>query len=121
LARRRSVEEAYCALLRDVEGIAIPEVSSGTDSNAAYFPILVLPEFRLTRDELHRHLYESNVVSRRYFYPLLSEMAPYKSLPSAARNNLPNAFRIAEQVLCLPIHADLSDGDVELVASIVRG
>jgi dTDP-4-amino-4,6-dideoxygalactose transaminase len=44
----------------------------------------------------------------------------YRGLPSAAPENLPVAARTAQEVLCLPIHADLLPEDQDRVIAIVR-
>ena len=56
---------------------------------------------------------------RRYFYPLISDLPPYRDLPSASPENLPNARWLAERVICLPIYPDLSDSDVERVVNSI--
>jgi dTDP-4-amino-4,6-dideoxygalactose transaminase len=61
------------------------------------------------------------VFSRRYFYPLLSSLPMYRDLASADPANLPVATQAAEQILCLPIYPDLTDGEVERIAELVRG
>ncbi|MDE6842967.1 MAG: DegT/DnrJ/EryC1/StrS family aminotransferase, partial [Muribaculaceae bacterium] len=58
---------------------------------------------------------ETNVLGRRYFYPLISEFSTYRGLPSDTRANLPVANKIANTVLCLPMHHDLSDADIDRV------
>jgi dTDP-4-amino-4,6-dideoxygalactose transaminase len=50
-----------------------------------------------------------------YFYPLISTFCTYRGLPSAATENLPVATRIANEVICLPMHHKLSDKDIQLV------
>ena len=58
-------------------------------------------------------------MSRRYFYPLISTFSTYRGLPSATTENLPNATRIANEVICLPMHHELSEEDVDRVLDIV--
>jgi len=43
---------------------------------------------------------------------LITDFEPYKDYPSAALDNLPVARRIADQVICLPMHHQLSYEDV---------
>ena len=62
---------------------------------------------------------EENVLSRRYFYPLISEFSTYRGLPSAAKENLPNAHAMADSVICLPMHHELNDMDIERVINII--
>lgn len=61
-----------------------------------------------------------NILSRRYFYPLISEFTTYRNLPSAGKENLPVANRLADSVLCLPMHHSLSDIDVERVLNVIK-
>ena len=69
----------------------------------------------MTRDELYFMMKENNVLGRRYFYPLISSFSTYKGLDSASVKNLPVANMLADQVICLPMHHDLSENDVERV------
>ncbi|MDE2306226.1 MAG: DegT/DnrJ/EryC1/StrS family aminotransferase, partial [Gammaproteobacteria bacterium] len=43
----------------------------------------------------------------------------YRGLPSAAKENLPVAARVAEQVLCLPIYPGLAPADLDRVLQIL--
>jgi len=43
----------------------------------------------------------------------------YRSAPSARRENLPNAYTAAQQVICLPIYPDLTDTQVDRIASLI--
>ena len=69
----------------------------------------------MTRDELYFKMKEQNVLSRRYFYPLISEFSTYRGLESARPDNLPNAHKMADTVICLPMHHILSNEDVNMV------
>jgi dTDP-4-amino-4,6-dideoxygalactose transaminase len=61
-----------------------------------------------------------NIFTRRYFYPLISAFDPYCNLPSARDENLPHAVKAANDVLCLPIYADLENSDVQRICSIIK-
>lgn len=116
IAARQKVANKYRQALRDVEGITFFDDMPGVRHNYSYFPIFVDAEkFGKTRDQLYFDMKEANVLGRRYFYPLISEFSTYRGLPSAARENLPEAYKLAETVLCLPMHHALSDEDVERV------
>ena len=89
----------------------------GVKHNYSYFPIFVDAE---TRDELYFRMREENVYGRRYFYPLISEFATYRDLPSASKENLPNAHRMADSVICLPMHHELSDNDLVRIIDTIK-
>lgn len=116
IEKRARVARIYREALKDVEGITFFDEIEGVRHNYSYFPIFVDTEkFGMSRDVLYQKMKDENVYGRRYFYPLISEFSTYRGLPSATRENLPNAYRLAETVLCLPIHHSLSDSDLERV------
>lgn len=117
---RHKVAIKYREALRPVEGITFFDDMPGVKHNYSYFPIFVDAEkYGMTRDELYFKMKEHNVLGRRYFYPLISEFSTYRGLESARPENLPNAHRMAETVICLPMHHALSDEDVERVINCI--
>jgi len=121
IAARQKVAVAYREALRDVEGITFFDDMPGVRHNYSYFPIFIDAEkFGKTRDELYFEMREANVLGRRYFYPLISEFSTYRGLPSANPGNLPNAHKMADTVICLPMHHALSEDDVERVINLVK-
>ena len=64
-------------------------------------------------------LKENNIFCRRYFYPLITAFTPYRGYPSASPENLPVATKLAEQVLCLPMHHALTEEDILRILNIV--
>lgn len=113
---RKKVALIYRDALRGVEGITFFEDLPGVRHNYSYFPIFVDSEkFGMSRDELYQTMQETGVFGRRYFYPLICEFSPYRDLPSATRENLPNAYKIADSVLCLPMHPGLTEKDLRRV------
>lgn len=113
---RQKVARKYRDALRDVDGVTFFEDMSGVRHNYSYFPIFIDDKkFGMTRDELYFKMKEANVLGRRYFYPLISEFSTYRGLPSARRENLPVAHRIADSVICLPMYHDLSEEGVNRV------
>ena len=73
----------------------------------------------MTRDELYFKMREQGVLGRRYFYPLISTFSTYRSLPSATTDNLPVATRIASEVICLPMHHELSENDLSKIVNCI--
>lgn len=117
---RRRVAVRYREALKDVDGITYFEDMPGVRHNYSYFPIFIDAEsYGMTRDELYFKMKSQNVLGRRYFYPLISTFSTYKGLESARPENLPNAHRMADSVLCLPMHHELSDRDVERILTII--
>ena len=114
IAARQQVAIKYREALRDVEGITFFDDMPGVKHNYSYFPIFIDEKaFGTSRDELYAKMKAANVLGRRYFYPLISEFSTYRGLESADPKNLPNAHKMADSVLCLPMHHELSDNDIE--------
>ena len=119
---RHQVAIKYRKALRNVEGITFFDDIPGVKHNYAYFPIFVdAAQYGMTRDELYEKMKDAKVLGRRYFYPLISEFSTYRGLESAAPENLPNAHKMADSVICLPMHHALSDEDIQrTLACILR-
>lgn len=117
---RHQVAIQYREALRGVPGIRFFDDMPGVRHNYSYFPIFVnAEEYGITRDELYFKMREQGILGRRYFYPLISTFSSYRGLPSAASENLPNATRIANEVICLPMHHSLSAEDVNHVLDVI--
>lgn len=117
---RHQVAIRYRDALRPVEGITYWDDMPGVRHNYSYFPIFVDAErYGMTRDELYFKMREQGILARRYFYPLISTFSTYKGLPSASRENLPNATRMADTVICLPMHHELTDADLTRILDII--
>ena len=111
---RHQVAIKYREVLRNVEGITFFDDMPGVRHNYSYFPIFIdAQKYGMTRDELYAKMKSQNVLSRRYFYPLISEFSTYRGLESADPENLPNAHKMADSVICLPMHHALSDEDIQ--------
>ena len=120
IAARQQVAIKYREALRDVEGITFFDDMPGVKHNYSYFPIFVdAKAYGMTRDELYFKMKEQNVLGRRYFYPLISEFSTYRGLESADPKNLPNAHKMADSVLCLPMHHELSEEDIQRILSCI--
>ena len=116
IEKRHQVAIRYREALRNVKGIRFFDDMPGVRHNYSYFPIFVnAEEYGMTRDELYFKMRSKGIYGRRYFYPLISTFSTYRGLPSAVPENLPVATRIANEVICLPMHHGLGEKDVARV------
>lgn len=131
---RKNVARQYVEALKDVEGISMfPYMlesfgytplslgeGTGVRLNYSYFPIFVdAKKYGMTRDELYFKMKEQGVHGRRYFYPLISEFSTYRGLDSARPENLPVAHKMANEVICLPMHHLLTDEDIQRTLNLI--
>lgn len=121
MAQRQAVDSRYRSELAEVTGITLYQHDINANSNFSYFPILVEAEYPLSRDELYEKLKAHGILSRRYFYPLISNMPMYRGLPTADTVHLPLANALAEKVLCLPIFNELTVEQQQQVIALIKG
>ena len=118
---RHKVAIYYRNVLKDVEGVSYFEDMPGVRHNYSYFPIFIdADKYGMSRDDLYFKMKSHGVLGRRYFYPLISEFSTYKGLPSATPDNLPNAHKMADSVICLPMHHQLSEEDLERIVNEIK-
>jgi dTDP-4-amino-4,6-dideoxygalactose transaminase len=118
---RNEVAKKYRAALRNVLGVSFWDDMPGVRHNYSYFPIFInADEFGMSRDDLYFKMKEAGVLSRRYFYPLISNFPTYRGLPTANKENLPLGNKMADEVLCLPMHHNLSEEDIKRVLNFFK-
>ena len=117
ITKRNAVASYYSQQLNKIKGIRIINDDALVKSNYSYYPIFIdVNEYGISRDELYEQLKEQNIYSRRYFYPLISNFPTYKNYLSSSKKLLPVANHLSEQVLCLPLYANL---EIETAKTIV--
>jgi len=123
IAQRIHIAELYINGLASVKGITtlnLKLLTMNLKPNYSYFPVFVdASEYGMTRDELYEKLKARQIFGRRYFYPLISTFSTYKGLESSAPENLPEATKVADSVICLPIYPGLTDEDVKRVIAAI--
>ncbi len=118
IEKRKAVAERYWERLEGAPGVRVFRPAEGVKSNYAYLPVLFDPEaFGATRDDVFDALDTAGVGARKYFYPLVSDYACYRSVYSSDRT--PVAKRAAGQVLTVPMYADLAIEDVDRICDVV--
>lgn len=117
---RHKVANRYREAIDKIIGLTYLSELPNIRYNYGYFPIFVDEEkYGINRDALYEKLKANNIFGRRYFYPLISTLNPYKEYHSATPSNLPIATKMADQVLCLPMHHDLRNEEVERVINLL--
>lgn len=108
---RRKVYDTYAESFGDCSAVKLIPYST----NKAYVPVL-FKDFE-TRERVYAELKDKcNVFTRRYFYPLLTEFAPYVY----GKGSCPIAENLASRVLTLPTYFGLSSEEVKAIAEDVK-
>ncbi|MBN2318263.1 MAG: DegT/DnrJ/EryC1/StrS family aminotransferase [Acidobacteria bacterium] len=120
IAKYEILYKRYVAALKDVPGIKlVPGFPENTQYNFAYMPVEIdAYEFGMDRDSLYEELKKYNVFTRRYFYPLLTDLACYRSI--AVEDPLTVARKVSSSILALPIYEELTIEEVDRIAEMIR-
>ena len=117
IAARKRVYERYTERLGVIDGIKLCRIPEDTDSNYAYFPVVIDAEkFGCTRDELADRLAANGIGARKYFYPLTSTVG---CLDGKIASSTPVAQRISDNILCLPIYEDLDEKSADYICDTI--
>ncbi len=116
LHARQQIDQKYRELLAGVDGVSCIQRRATEADNYSYFPIVISQPYPLSRDELFEKLKEHEIFARKYFYPLMTELNVYKSFGS----DTPNAKKISESVLCLPMYSALDIKQCQFIIDIIK-
>jgi len=118
IGKRKTVAERYWQHLSGVPGIVLCKTQPEVHPNYAYFPV-VFDGYKYSRDQVFELLKAQDVIARKYFFPLTNDFACYRDLPTAGVEKTPVAKRIADQVLTLPMYADLPLEEVDRICNSI--
>jgi len=114
---RRAHAKAYCAALAGIDGLHLPVVSTDAESVWNQFTVQI-PGSR--RDELQQYLREHGIGTEIYYPYSLHEQKCFDGIGRGGES-LPNAPRIAREVLSLPCFPELTEAERDEVVEAVRG
>lgn len=118
--QREGLRQLYATRLQELPGVRLLRMPGHATDSQQYLVVRVdAAQAGCTRDTLHQRLKAYNIITRKYFYPLCSEYDCYRHLPSASPRRLPNAHRVAAEVLSLPLHGGLSPDDVHRICDAI--
>ncbi len=118
LAKRKLVVDRYRERLSGIDGIRISLDQKDIEPNYAYFPV-VFDGYKYTRNEVFERLAKQGIGARKYFFPLTNSFDCYRNYPTAGEEKTPIAQYIALRVLTLPLYADLSLDDVDVICDVI--
>lgn len=116
IEKRKKVVQRYNEHLSNISGIQLNIEQPGLNRNYAYYPVVFDGE-HFVREQIIEKLELNNIYARKYFYPLTNQFPCYKG--AYEHYNTPIAERISENVLTLPLYADLAVDDVDRICEII--
>ena len=119
IAKRKVLVEQYVRRLHNKKGIVLVLNEDNVKSNYAYFPVVFNPEVcGFTRDEVCDSLARNNIFARKYFYPLTNQFQCYEGRFDLG--STPIAEYVSENVLTLPLFADMQITIVDRICDIIE-
>lgn len=120
IACNRANYQAYEKHLAGIAGVRLLAYDGAHRSNYQYVVSTVGDDAALTRDELVEVLHAENVMARRYFYPGVHRMEPYRSSVPHAHLLLPATESVCREVLVLPTGTEVNAQDIARVCGIIK-
>jgi len=113
--------EAYREGVKSIPGVRIIRYNESEKSNYQYVVLEIEEtEYGLSRDQLMETLHAENVRARRYFYPGVHRMEPYRSYYPNTGLLLPETEKLVLRTLCLPTGTKVCTDVVASVCSLIR-
>lgn len=116
IGKRKRIVTLYRDILEDVSKIQLNKMNSDTQYNYAYMPVLF--ETKGMRDRVFEGLRESNIFSRKYFYPITADATCFKNRYKNVK--LDHARDVSDRILVLPLFADMEVQTVEFICSEIK-
>jgi dTDP-4-amino-4,6-dideoxygalactose transaminase len=120
IACNRANYRTYQQQLARIPGIKLLPYDEQHRSNYQYVVATVGEDAGLTRDELVAVLHADNVMVRRYFYPGVHRMEPYRSYFPHAHLLLPATEQVCREVLVLPTGTAMGAQEIARVCQLIE-
>ena len=119
IASRKAAAQRYDDRLGNVPGLTVNKPQKDVVHNYAYYPVFIDKQvFGKDRDEVLAQLAQHDIFARKYFYPAINDMSAYKG---SFRGDTPIAHEISQNILTLPLYADLNVETVDRICDVILG
>jgi dTDP-4-amino-4,6-dideoxygalactose transaminase len=121
IAVNRRNHDLYVRHLAGVPGVSVYPHATDAPRNFQYLLLDIDPgACPISRDRLLQVLGAENVVARRYFFPGVHRMEPYRTLFPEQIPNCPVSDEISRRIVVLPTGTAMSPTDVEALCGVIR-
>ncbi|MBP1762983.1 MAG: dTDP-4-amino-4,6-dideoxy-D-glucose transaminase [Firmicutes bacterium] len=116
IEKRKKAVERYREKLSGIAGIKLAQPQPYVKSNYAYFPVL-FDGYRLDRNQVYEILKKDNIISRKYFYPLINNFACYRNKVACGQTE--TAQYISDRILTLPLYEELAPEEIDRICNLI--
>lgn len=106
--------------LRGIPGVHLRQYNGSEENNFQYITIEVDENSMTTRDEMVTALTSKNVLARKYFWPGIHRMQPYRDLYPHAGSKLPQTEKVARRVIVLPTGTAVDVDAIRAISEMIR-
>ena len=120
ITSRKANAETLTNALAGVSWLSLPKNMPGGESSWFGYPIRVLPDAPVTRDELIHTLHASKIATRLVFAGNILRQPGYRDIEHRVIGDLPNADIIMRDVLWVGTYPGLEASQLEYVGDVVK-
>ncbi|MDQ4144741.1 MAG: aminotransferase class V-fold PLP-dependent enzyme [Actinomycetota bacterium] len=121
VVRRRQIAAALSDGLAGVPGLRVFRDPPGRTAAPSLYTIrIVASDLGATREEVAHHAARHGVETGIYYPRLVYDHAAFRDHPNVVVDPVPVAQAMVSEVLSLPVHPALREGDVERIVHAVR-
>src|SRR5690242_3739504 len=110
----------YVAALADIPGISVLAYDPSERNSHHYVVVEIGEQCAASRDEIIAALHAENVLARKYFWPGVHRMQPYRDLFPDADGMLPHTCAVADRIIVLPNGSSVSHDEIQTVCDTIR-
>lgn len=119
LKRRREIAKKYDEYLKDIDGIILPYQEGFSNSAWHLYTIqLELEKFKVGRREIFEALQAENIGVNVHYIPVYYH--PYYKRLGYEKGLCPNAEKLYERIITLPLYPKMKDKDIEDVVNAIE-
>jgi dTDP-4-amino-4,6-dideoxygalactose transaminase len=113
--------KTYLHALKGLLGVRLVEYDPHENNNYQYIVVEVDEQIAgISRDLLVKILHAENILARRYFYPGVHQMEPYRSYFPNAGLLLTETEKLTQKVFQLPTGTAVNEDEIHLICQIIR-
>lgn len=120
IAKNKENYGLYKSGFDKIEGINLIDYNETEKNNYQYIACEIdEAQFGMSRTELINLLIKENILARKYFYPGIHRMEPYRSLYPYSSVFLENTERLADRIISFPTGTAVDSDSIKRITNLV--